>query len=144
MQYLESMNDYKLPIITLVGTGVLVAAMVMLFSINKNDGAAAPEALADLATCLTESGAKFYGAFWCPHCQDQKRDFGSAVKDVPYVECSTPDGSGQTEECAAAGITGYPTWVFADGVRLSGYLSLNTLAERTGCPAPEVRGETEV
>jgi thiol-disulfide isomerase/thioredoxin len=27
----------------------------------------------EFAKCLTDNGAKFYGAFWCPHCQAQKK-----------------------------------------------------------------------
>lgn len=37
-------------------------------------------------------GAKFYGAFWCSHCYDQKVQFGAqAAELLPYVECF-PDG----------------------------------------------------
>lgn len=33
-----------------------------------------------------------YGAFWCPHCEDQREAFGrEAMADFPYVECF-PDG----------------------------------------------------
>ena len=39
-----------------------------------------------LATCLKDKGAVFYGAFWCPHCQAQKKEFGSSAKLLPYVE----------------------------------------------------------
>ena len=46
--------------------------------------------LDDFAQCLTDKEAVFYGAFWCPHCQAQKRMFGNSVKLLPYVECSTP------------------------------------------------------
>jgi hypothetical protein len=27
------------------------------------------------AQCLKDKDAKFYGAFWCPHCQNQKAMF---------------------------------------------------------------------
>ncbi len=84
------------------------------------------------AQCLTEKGAVFYGAFWCPHCQRQKDELGASMQYVNYVECSTPDRR-QTAECNAAGITGYPTWEFADGSRLNGYVPPQQLAEKTGC-----------
>src|SRR5471030_2574861 len=70
------------------------------------------------AQCLKDKGATFYGAFWCPHCQAQKKEFGSSVKLLPYVECSTPDASGQTQICIDKGITSYPTWILADGTRI--------------------------
>lgn len=90
----------------------------------------------EFATCLKDSGAKFYGAFWCPHCQAQKKMFGKSQKKLPYVECSTPDGKGQKPICIDAGIEGYPTWIFADGSQLSGEVELTTLAEKTSCALP--------
>ncbi len=74
-----------------------------------------------------------YGAFWCPHCQNQKKMFGSAADLLPYVECSTPDGKGQLTICKEKNIEGYPTWEFSDGTRLSGEVPLQTLAAKSGC-----------
>jgi thiol-disulfide isomerase/thioredoxin len=88
------------------------------------------------ARCLKERGAVFYGAFWCPHCQNQKLMFGKSAKLLPYVECSTPDGQGQLQICRDKNITSYPTWEFTDGSRLSGEIPLSQLAEKTGCPLP--------
>ena len=96
-----------------------------------------PGKLDAFAQCLDEKDATFYGAFWCPHCQNQKQMFGKSEKYLPYVECSTPDGQGQLELCQEAGIGGYPTWEFADGERLSGEVSLAILSEKTGCELPE-------
>lgn len=90
-----------------------------------------------LAQCIADSGAKFYGAFWCPHCAEQKAAFGNSYKLLPYVECSTADKSGQTQECIDAKITGYPTWRFTDGTELSGKQSLEVLAAKTNCAAAE-------
>lgn len=89
------------------------------------------------AQCLKTSGAQFYGTFWCTHCQNQKKMFGTSSQYLPYVECSTPDGSEQLQVCKDKGIEGYPTWVFADGTRLSGELPLATLAEKTSCLLPQ-------
>ena len=90
-------------------------------------------ALEDFARCLTQSGARFYGTSWCPHCMAQQRMFGSAFRYVPYVECSVNGTSETTSECTQAGITGYPTWTFRDGSRETGQLSLQRLAAKTGC-----------
>ena len=86
-----------------------------------------------LAQCLKEKGVVFYGAFWCPHCKKQKEEFGAAVPALPYVECSTPDGNGQTPICTAKGIKSYPTWRFPDGSELTGEQSLAILAEKSNC-----------
>ena len=90
-----------------------------------------------LAQCLTEKGAKFYGAFWCPHCQEQKRFFGNSAEKLPYVECSLPDGKTQTQECIDKGINQYPTWIFADESRMTGEQQPADLAAKTGCEMPE-------
>lgn len=91
----------------------------------------------EFATCLGTNGATFYGAFWCPHCQAQKKMFGSSAKLLPYVECSTVDGNGQTQICIDKGVTSYPMWEFADGSRLTGEIPLEQLAEKTACVLPQ-------
>src|SRR3989304_10130716 len=88
------------------------------------------------AKCISDSGTKFYGTFWCPHCINQRQMFGSAKEYLPYIECSTPDGKGQLQVCKDAGIKGYPTWIFGDGSMLSGEVTLDKLAEKTGCALP--------
>jgi len=97
----------------------------------------APGKLDTFAQCLEEKGATFYGAFWCPHCQAQKRMFGNSASLLPYVECSTPDGQNQLQVCIDKQIQQYPTWDFADGSRLTGEVPLAQLAEKTGCVLPE-------
>jgi len=86
-----------------------------------------------LAKCLKDKGAVFYGASWCPHCVEQKSEFGTSAHLLPYVECSTPDGKSQTQICADHKIMGYPTWRFSDGSEVTGAQSLETLAKKTGC-----------
>ncbi len=95
-----------------------------------------PGPLDGFAQCLGEKGATFYGAFWCPHCQIQKKLFGKSAKKLPYVECSTPDGKGRLPVCIEKKIEGYPTWEFADGSRLNGEVPLAKLAEKTSCELP--------
>ena len=60
---------------------------------------------------LEAKGARFYGAYWCSHCANQKETLGSeAFKLVEYYECA-PDGlNSRRDACKAAGIQGYPTW----------------------------------
>ncbi len=91
----------------------------------------------EFAICLKDKGATFYGAFWCPHCANQKRLFGTSSKLLPYVECSTPDGQGKLPICLDKKIEGYPTWEFADGSRpFSGEATLAQLSEKTTCELP--------
>ena len=96
-----------------------------------------PSQLGPFAQCIKDSGTIFYGAFWCPHCQAQKRLFGSAADLLPYVECSTPDGQGQLQVCIDKEVKQYPTWEFADGSRLTGEIPLAQLAEKTSCQLPQ-------
>ena len=103
-------------------------------------GCSAPESSAEMdafAKCLTDNGAKMFGAFWCSHCKAQKAEFGTSFQYVDYIECSMPDGKSQTEYCSQQGIKGYPTWQFADTSRRSGEVSLKELALKTGCQSPE-------
>jgi Zn ribbon nucleic-acid-binding protein len=94
-----------------------------------------PGQLDAFAQCLGDKGAKFYGAYWCPHCQAQKALFGKSKDKLPYVECAA-EGKAQADECATAGVEGYPTWIFADSSRESGELTLEKLAQKTGCTLP--------
>jgi large repetitive protein len=87
----------------------------------------------EFAQCIADSGTKYYAAFWCPVCKNQEAMFGRSSQYMPKVECSTPDGRGQLQVCTDAEITAYPTWVFPDGTRQTGLLTLEVLAERTGC-----------
>ena len=88
------------------------------------------------AQCLTDKGAIFYGAFWCPHCQATKRMFGASQRLLPYTECSTPNGQDQLQICKDAGVQSYPTWVFPDGTRLTGERTLAELSSASGCELP--------
>lgn len=118
--------------------GVLILALIVLAGMGvfkSEDRKALDAEIVAFADCLKEEGAIFYGAFWCPHCQSQHRMFGKKGSEaLPYTECSTPDGQGQTEACAEAGIESYPTWQFADGSRVGGVQSVQDLSEKTSCP----------
>lgn len=64
-----------------------------------------------LAKHLTETGAKMYGAFWCPHCFEQKQILGKeAFKEINYIECDPQGENPQRDACIAAGIQSFPTW----------------------------------
>lgn len=113
---------------------ILLAVIVGIYFLISN--AAKPGELDGFTQCLKDKGVVFYGAFWCPHCQNQKKMFGNSAALLPYIECSTPNGQGQTSTCIDKKITGYPTWEFSDGSRASGEVALAALAEKTGCTLP--------
>lgn len=126
-------NTINATIIVLVIVGVLISLLVVQ--------AKKPGKYDTLAQCISDSGAKFYGAWWCPHCQAQKAMFGKSAKLLPYVECSEKSGKGQLAICADAKIEGYPTWILADGTKVpvenASGVSLATLAAKTNCALPQ-------
>lgn len=91
-----------------------------------------------LAEHLTSVGAVKYGAYWCPHCYDQKLLFGKeAFSKVNYIECAADGKNGQPDACSAANVRAFPTWVI-DGKIYEGTQTLNKLAELT-----DYQGETD-
>lgn len=121
-----------LPMAALSAT-VAVTALHLHYS-GVFDPAAGPEKpyLAALATHLEESGAKFYGAYWCPHCQEQKALFEASADRLPFVECKPGGPSGpETVTCASKNIDNYPTWIIGDH-RYVGVLNPKTLARHSG------------
>lgn len=142
-------------------TGVIVAVVVLIGSLGvyanggtglasqPGDGGAQPtaglmppvttqssQAEVALARHLSSVGAKMYGAYWCPHCHDQKQLFGQpAAAEIPYIECA-PDGvNPQTQLCQSTGITGLPSWEI-DGQIYPGTRTLQELADLSGYQGP--------
>jgi len=112
---------------------VIVGVLHMHYS-GLFNAAAGPEdpQLQALAIHLAETGAKFYGAYWCPRCQEQKVLFESSVKRLPYVECSSGGrGSPLTAPCVVENIKSYPTWIIGDQ-RLTGLQTPSALASASG------------
>ncbi|MEM7066838.1 MAG: vitamin K epoxide reductase family protein [Cyanobacteria bacterium P01_B01_bin.77] len=95
------------------------------------------EAEVALAKHLKEVDAKMYGAYWCPHCFDQKQLFGQeAKKYMPYIECADDGANSQTALCQSVPeVTGFPTWE-VNGEFLPGTQSLATLAAASGYQGP--------
>ena len=110
----------------------IIVLVVIVIGVLIYNSTTTPGQYDNFAKCLTEKGVKFYGAFWCPHCADQKKLFGKSIKYVDYIECSTPDRSGQTPLCIQEKIEGYPTWEF-NGTKASGVFSLQELGSKSGC-----------
>jgi hypothetical protein len=117
--------------------GLIIIAAIVIVAVTAGDKTEKePTDNEVFAKCIADSGATFFGAFWCPHCISQKDAFGKkATKLLPYQECSTANHA-QNSVCQEAGIESYPTWEFADKSRETGDLSFITLAEKTGCALP--------
>ena len=95
----------------------IIIVIVVIGGIGLYSGSK-PGKLDDFAKTLGQKGVKFYGAFWCSHCQAQKKEFGSSKKYLPYVECSSTDNT-QKQVCLDAKIEGYPTWTFENGIKIN-------------------------
>ena len=141
----------------LVFTGILVAMVSSIGALGlynsvrspaasvSTPGIAAPAvtttsgpAQLALVRHLREIGAKEYGAYWCPHCHDQKMLFGKeAAALIDYVECDPRGQNSRAEICQAAGanIKGFPTWEIK-GQFYSGTQSLEKLADLSGYTGP--------
>jgi len=64
---------------------------------------------------------------------------GPAVVEALAARChwvSLGQLSKLIDICKDEGIAEYPTWIFADGTRQTGVLSLAQLSTKTGCPLP--------
>jgi uncharacterized membrane protein len=84
-----------------------------------------------LARHLTQSGAKEYIAWWCPHCHEQKLLFGKeAYKEITHVECAEGGIDPRPDLCKTAKIESFPTWEIK-GKLYPGVKSLNELADLT-------------
>ena len=114
----------------LFGVSGLIIVGLIAYAVTRER---MPSVYDEFAQCLTQNGVAMYGAWWCPHCQNQKKLFGTAFDFVKYIECSPGQSRTMTQECVDAGIEGYPTWKLADGTKLSGEQMLETLAEKSAC-----------
>lgn len=85
-----------------------------------------------LAEHLEASGAKFYGASWCPKCREQKELFGRSADRLPYVECSPQGRRGPISfTCVSANVQAFPTWVIRNRT-YTDVMSPEQLASRSG------------
>ena len=94
----------------------------------------------ELAKYLQSSGARMYGAFWCPHCSRQKELFGrEAWKYIDYVECSPKGYRSKFATCIDQKVDGYPTWKFGNGKEQGGEMELADIAKVSGYLAKKSR-----
>jgi len=85
------------------------------------------------AKCLAAKQVQMYGAYWCPHCAEQKEAFDASFAYVPYVECGIPGSHAEQKVCKDAGVQRFPTWKFPNGDTTEGVFTVDELGARTGC-----------
>ena len=121
-------NSVRSPAASVSSPGIVAPAVTTI---------SGPAQLA-LVRHLREIGAKEYGAYWCPHCHDQKMLFGKeAAALIDYVECDPKGQNSRAQMCqaAAANVKGFPTWEIK-GQFYSGTQSLEKLADLSGYTGP--------
>lgn len=117
----------------LANCAVLLVALLGTMYVAQSGLLMPPEdpRLKALAEHLDARGAKFYGASWCPTCQNQKELFGRSAERLPYVECSPQGRNGPVEfACVSADVSAYPTWIIR-GRRYTEIMQPEELARRT-------------
>jgi uncharacterized membrane protein len=122
--------------------GPAAAAAVVILALHANYTAPEPEptgpedpSVRALAEHLSSKGVLFYGASWCPHCQEQKRIFGNSASRLPYVECNLAGPNApQASACSSAGVNTYPTWIINGRPIVGQVLTLAQLADASGFP----------
>lgn len=139
--------------ITLVGTIAIYAPVNNATPSPNASGNAFPlvttassAAEIGLAKHLKQVGAKMYGAYWCPHCHDQKQLFGKEAAQIfTYVECASDGQNSQAALCQDVATKaqaktgqpfGFPTWEI-NGQFYSGTQSLTDLARNSGYKGPQ-------
>lgn len=131
-------------IVIVAGLGIIFFASNRVGDKNSNSGSSENGQVAGastqsqdaeykekLAKYLAQQGMVLYGAYWCPHCKEQKELFGDAAKYLDYVECDAKGENANPDECVAKGIEGYPTWIY-NGQKYTGSQSLDKLAQIVG------------
>jgi uncharacterized membrane protein len=113
--------------LTSTGAGVVIILAALHLSYSDLLAPREDPQLQALAEHLQRIDAKFYGAHWCPACQEQKRLFGSSAKRLPFVECA-PNGSKGlvVRACVEDNVSSYPTWIIR-GRRYQQILSADEL-----------------
>lgn len=119
---------------TPVGSAVVLVFVLALHFSGIFDPAAGPEKpqLKALAVHLRDSGARFFGTYWCPTCQQQKALFEASADRLPFIECTPGGRNGPISvDCVTNDIKSYPTWIIR-GARHTGLVPPQELARLSG------------
>jgi hypothetical protein len=119
----------------------VLAGLIGSVPLYATSASASEPDLKSLAECISESGAKFYGAYWCPFCARQLKYFGEHAELLPYIECSEKGSTDMLPKCER--FMGLPTWTFVNHIPREGVLTPEALATTTGCPLVSKDPKTE-
>jgi cyclophilin family peptidyl-prolyl cis-trans isomerase len=98
------------------------------------EGEDAPN-LVEFAKALQQGGVRFFGADWCPVCNEQKKLFEDGAQFLPFIEMTNPDRT-RNATAISENVTQYPTWEFANGTRVTGLQTLQQLSTLSGIAIP--------
>ena len=111
----------------------LILAATLLSACGEPAGPKPDGKYAEAAKCLTQKGVIMYGAYWCPHCQAQKKIIADDFQFIHYQECDDAGTAGNHKLCIEKGVTSYPTWIFPGQGSLVGEQQMGTLAKLANC-----------
>jgi hypothetical protein len=114
----------------LIAGPVALAVVAFLIFLPSCQRAVAHDAF---AKCLSAKQVTLYGLYWCEHCAEQKKMFGSSFQYVSYVECGIKGSRAEEPACIQAGVKNFPTWKMPDGALVEGVRTLEFLSAKSGC-----------
>jgi len=116
----------------LFAIGIAIVIVFIIRTLSAKSNKAIGVSNNELASCLKDKGAKFYGSYKCPKCKAQRAMFGDTAQNLPYIECE--QGGDGAKQCGDVRVTHYPTWIFPNGKRTDGQvLSMDELRQISGC-----------
>lgn len=147
--YVESLENRELMAADYEYSNTLVASPTPVYSSAVSSIVASPMSTSNLvaegenapdlvafAKALTQAGVRFFGADWCPFCNEQKKLFEDGYVYLPFIEVTNADrtlnSTGTSEN-----ITTYPTWEFSNGQRVTGVQTLAQLSSLSGVAIPQ-------
>ncbi|MDO8460146.1 MAG: hypothetical protein Q7S74_03485 [Nanoarchaeota archaeon] len=78
-----------------------------------------------VAYCLEQEGAEFYGSVYCSECEKQAELFGTAFKQVKYIDCGK-------DKSLCPNIRSVPSW-YINKTIYYGYKNLTELKYLSNC-----------
>ena len=82
------------------------------------------------AKCLASKDVVVYGAYWCPHCQNQKKLFGERVPICAVCRSILRKRQNAPQRALMDIRLGYSR----NGSRIAGEMSFQELSDKTVCP----------
>jgi cyclophilin family peptidyl-prolyl cis-trans isomerase len=102
---------------------------------DQGEGEDAQDLVA-FAKALADANVQFFGAGWCPFCNQQKALFEDGKQFLPFIEVTNPDRT-LNAVGTANNIEVFPTWIMPDGDRFTGVLTLQQISDESGVPIPQ-------